>query len=407
MISQGMLMCLLFTLSVGICLFMYIHQKTSQIQKNINNLVGFIRKVEDDVKVGYNNTVHVSEVQPEATVCFRESRSNSEVNESNDKQIYFESDLQTMDTHDVNMDVIHLHRDDHFSNEKIDVSDDDDDDVSDDEEDVSEDDDVSDDEDDISDDEKDEDDTNDIKADILDHEHVFLESQEQQYEDNGDDLEDEIESQLSNSLKTVNFKEHESGQLLNDEVVQLNEDTIQNIEESVSNDNNKESQSQSQNSSHVPNYRNFSVNELKKWIKQNNIKPPTSMKKMKKNDLIHLLDQYYNNEGSEEDDKEDSVNVNEESRTVSLKPEYIKENETSYSCEDGVCSIVNNDELQQPKETSDESIVSLSNKEQETETEIETETEESKSNSLLNEDSIENLDDTSHSNNENSVTLDK
>lgn len=54
MLSQGMLFCLLFTLSISICLFMYIHQKTSSIEKNIKNVVQFIQGIERDVQ-GMNN----------------------------------------------------------------------------------------------------------------------------------------------------------------------------------------------------------------------------------------------------------------------------------------------------------------------------------------------------------------
>ena len=50
MISQGMLFCILFTLSISICLFMYIHQKTSSIEKNIKNVLQFIHGIEKDVK---------------------------------------------------------------------------------------------------------------------------------------------------------------------------------------------------------------------------------------------------------------------------------------------------------------------------------------------------------------------
>lgn len=54
MFSQGMLFCLLFTVSISICLFMYIHQKTSSIEKNIKNVVHFIQGIERDVQ-GMNN----------------------------------------------------------------------------------------------------------------------------------------------------------------------------------------------------------------------------------------------------------------------------------------------------------------------------------------------------------------
>lgn len=54
MLSQGMLFCLLFTLSISICLFMYIHQKTSSIEKNIKNVVQFIQGIEQDVQGMHN-----------------------------------------------------------------------------------------------------------------------------------------------------------------------------------------------------------------------------------------------------------------------------------------------------------------------------------------------------------------
>lgn len=114
MISQGMLISLLFTLSVGICLFMYVHQKTTNIHKKIENVIQFIKKVEFDVQQTSNIAQHTNEFEPS------QDDDNSEYEEN--KNIYF--DVQSSSVSALSPDdVIYLKK--QSEEDKVDVSDDD------------------------------------------------------------------------------------------------------------------------------------------------------------------------------------------------------------------------------------------------------------------------------------------
>ena len=373
MISQGMLICLLFTLSVGICLFMYIHQKTSMIQKNINNLVGFMRKVEGDVQsqvssanismcTGMNGgNIHLhdynqaedeeDEDEHEDEDCDSESEvENQEYDENNEnRRIYFGlSKEQHSELLEANVPNVTSTLNNDFGPNKIQVSDDeegedeDDEDDEEGEEDDEEDDDEDDDEDDEEDEEEDNKDMKKSKIDILDHERVFM-----QHQANEDESEQEnttkyvtppspSPSKLFNLNQDINNTD-DSFNLNADEVTQLNEETLTTIRdiytdaEMLSENINKMNVFDNSNGSEVdtevdvdidvggsihnleqslekktislvdinsqssvPNYKSFSVNELKKFIRSTLTDTKiTNMKKMKKNELIQLLDSHF------------------------------------------------------------------------------------------------------------------
>lgn len=87
MISQGMLVCLLFTLSIGVCLFMYIHQKTSHIESTINKVTTCIHSIQKQL---FSNDVDKEEkvVSGGSAVVFEKV----EVNDDSSEYDYNEDD---------------------------------------------------------------------------------------------------------------------------------------------------------------------------------------------------------------------------------------------------------------------------------------------------------------------------
>ena len=55
MFDKGTIVCMLLIVSVAIVLFLYVQQKTSRIEKNIKNVISFIKDVEQRVKENDNN----------------------------------------------------------------------------------------------------------------------------------------------------------------------------------------------------------------------------------------------------------------------------------------------------------------------------------------------------------------
>ena len=51
MISQNMIICLLFTLSISICIFMYVHNRFKRVQSNINSISSYIKSLQTDKSV--------------------------------------------------------------------------------------------------------------------------------------------------------------------------------------------------------------------------------------------------------------------------------------------------------------------------------------------------------------------
>jgi len=61
MFDKGTIVCMLLIVSVAIVLFLYVQQKTSRIEKNIKNVISFIKDVEQRVKENDNDNVkHVN-----------------------------------------------------------------------------------------------------------------------------------------------------------------------------------------------------------------------------------------------------------------------------------------------------------------------------------------------------------
>ena len=110
MISQGMLVCLLFTLSIGVCLFMYIHQKTSHIENTINKVTTCIHSIQKQL---FSNDVDkeervCSESVPgqgvQNTVVFEQVNVNDESSEYGDENDHEYSNDEDDDDDDDDID---------------------------------------------------------------------------------------------------------------------------------------------------------------------------------------------------------------------------------------------------------------------------------------------------------------
>lgn len=55
MFNQGIIVCLLFTTSIAICMFLYVHQKTSRMEKSIQQVISVIKDVEQMTKSNNNH----------------------------------------------------------------------------------------------------------------------------------------------------------------------------------------------------------------------------------------------------------------------------------------------------------------------------------------------------------------
>lgn len=311
-VNQGILLCLSFTMIVGIVLFLYIHQKTKHLGNSIDSLIELLHSYSNDLheytsnntntntNVSYQTSEILSdneETDVSAPLLSRTETSAPEIqlsphsqspSYSSSKRVVLKED--NIYRQDSNVDFV-------LSKERIIVSDD----------------------------ESEHNDDMDVDVDV--------DSNNDEY--NLDSNTNENETENDNETEIGN---HTQKELLSDDESYFNdEDEFEKKITLLSNTNNDIVNSNSNNESnpktaykenenqHDINFNDFSVVRLKQMLKDENIMDNRDINKMKKKQLVDTLTKLYNNKHPQSSDNVDnSVNEYNDDETKDKEEEHEK-----------------------------------------------------------------------------------
>ena len=296
-VNQGILLCLSFTMIVGIVLFLYIHQKTKHLSNSIDSLIELLHSYSSDLHEYTSNNTHTN-TNTNTNISYQSTEISSD-NEGTDIsspeiQLSKQSPSSSSSSKRVVLKEDNIYRQDSnvdfvLSKERIIVSDDESE----------------------HNDNMDLDSNNDeynLDSNIKDigenkkHTQKELSSDDESYFNDEDEFEKQI-TLLSNT---------------NNDIVNTNTNTNTN------NEINPSSQYEENENQQEINFNDFSVVRLKQMLKDENTLDNRDVNKMKKKQLVDTLTKLYNNIHKQSGDNVDN-NVNEHNDEETEEHEKIVE----------------------------------------------------------------------------------